>query len=387
MEADSKPTPNFQSTFKYVNNAQCQAIGIALPAVCILIVALRFWTRRKQKARTDFDDWLILAGLLWVCAMGVCFIIGASERVMGYPKKPDPDLPDEELEHYISPEYLLLEKLQFPFQIFLILAYGCIKASIVAFYRRLFVVTKRSPFDYITFLTQTVIGLWTITFLLLVIFPCGRHLWANWGSTADQFKFCPIGFTSEYGLAISDLIVDVFVFLLPIPLIWQLRLSIQKKIAVSGILLLGGAAVGASIARMVLYIEILNAITGSDPIIIDENQVLTVALWWSLLECGLALIAACLPTLSYLFTHFDVKARVASVRSIFSLRSAQSGTGFRSTEEEGGQIVPCDAPYTTIQYEGSMASNIKVVEEETRKGIENGNMNGTAREDIELGER
>lgn len=76
MEADGKPIPNFQSTFKYVNNAQCLAIGIALPAVCELIVALRFWTRRKQKARKDLDDWLILVGLLWVCAMGVCFIIG-----------------------------------------------------------------------------------------------------------------------------------------------------------------------------------------------------------------------------------------------------------------------------------------------------------------------
>ena len=60
------------------------------------------------------------------------------------------------------------------------------------------------------------------------------------------------------------------------------------------------------------------------------SEVLTVALYWSLLECGLALIAACLPTLSYLFTRLNLQSAVDSVRSVFSLASLRSSPG--STE-------------------------------------------------------
>lgn len=52
--------------------------------------------------------------------------------------------------------------------------------------------------------------------------------------------------------------------------------------------------------------------------------ILTVSLWWSLLECGLALIAACLPTLSYLFSRFSIQSAIKSVRSALSLRTASS---------------------------------------------------------------
>jgi hypothetical protein len=108
-------------------------------------------------------------------------------------------------------------QIQFPFQIFMMLAYGCIKMSIVALYRRLFVVDTRSVFGIVTMATQVVLVLWSLTFILLIIFPCGSHIWANWGSTGDQLALCPVVFTSEYGLTGSDLILDVYIFILPLP--------------------------------------------------------------------------------------------------------------------------------------------------------------------------
>jgi hypothetical protein len=61
----------------------------------------------------------------------------------------------------------------------MVLAYGCIKMSIVAFYRRLFVVDKRSMFGIVTFVTSIVLVLWSLSFILLVIFPCGTHFGPN----------------------------------------------------------------------------------------------------------------------------------------------------------------------------------------------------------------
>lgn len=98
----------------------------------------------------------------------------------------------------------------------MMLAYGCIKMGIVAFYRRLFVIDKHSLFGIVTMVTQVVLVLWSLAFILLIIFPCGTHVWANWGSSGDQLALCPVVFTSEYGLTGSDLILDLYIFLLPL---------------------------------------------------------------------------------------------------------------------------------------------------------------------------
>jgi hypothetical protein len=51
---------------------------------------------------------------------------------------------------------------------------------------------------------------------------------------------------------------------------------------------------------------------------------ITVSLYWSMLEAGLALIAACLPTLSYLFNKLSLSDVLNSLRSAFSLPSRLS---------------------------------------------------------------
>ena len=51
-------------TFPTVGAQESIAIGSALPAVCLLVVALRFWTRRLQKIQPGMDDWWAVAGLV-----------------------------------------------------------------------------------------------------------------------------------------------------------------------------------------------------------------------------------------------------------------------------------------------------------------------------------
>lgn len=51
-------------TFSYNDASQVLSIGTAIPAVCIVIVALRFFTRTLQHATLGLDDWLSLGGLV-----------------------------------------------------------------------------------------------------------------------------------------------------------------------------------------------------------------------------------------------------------------------------------------------------------------------------------
>ena len=51
-------------TFPFVDAQESIAVGLALPAVCLILVALRFWTRRLQKVQIGMDDWWAVAGLV-----------------------------------------------------------------------------------------------------------------------------------------------------------------------------------------------------------------------------------------------------------------------------------------------------------------------------------
>lgn len=51
-------------TFNFNDAQQVLSIGAALPAVCIVFVSLRFYTRLLQKTKLGLDDWLIFCGLV-----------------------------------------------------------------------------------------------------------------------------------------------------------------------------------------------------------------------------------------------------------------------------------------------------------------------------------
>jgi hypothetical protein len=55
--------------FPYASTADCYAIGIALPAVALVVTGLRLYTRRIQHASLGLDDWLIVAGLVGLAGL------------------------------------------------------------------------------------------------------------------------------------------------------------------------------------------------------------------------------------------------------------------------------------------------------------------------------
>ena len=109
------------------------------------------------------------------------------------------------------------------------LAYCFIKLSIVAFYRRIFVTHRGFAVDLLTKGISVVIILWSFTFIMLIVFACGKHFWANWGATGEQLIYCPVAFTSEYGLAISNLILDALIFIMPIPFVSSLAIHFMLR--------------------------------------------------------------------------------------------------------------------------------------------------------------
>ena len=89
-------------------------------------------------------------------------------------------------------------------------------------------------------------------------------------------------------------------------------------------------------------------------------------MYWSTLEAGLALIAACLPTLSYLFNGFSLQSAVRSVRSALSLGSMRS-TGKSSSGPSRAEVMSGsnhnnnnNNPYIDIEANDSSSSYAKM---------------------------
>ena len=90
-------------------------------------------------------------------------------------------------------------------------------------------------------------------------------------------------------------------------------------------------------------------------------------MYWSTLESGLALIAACLPTLSYLFNGFSVQSAVNSVRSALSLGSV------RSTRKSDVSRADVTNPYIDIEANNSSSSSYAKIFPRPEKAVADAN--------------
>lgn len=116
------------------------------------------------------------------------------------------------------------------------LTFGLIKISVVSFYRRIFVGQgfRRWSTGLLIF-----IGLWMLAFFLSLVLWCGVHPAAGWTSYKDILRYCVNLADLELAFAVTDTITDLAVILTPIPILWTLQLSVNRKIALTGIFLLG----------------------------------------------------------------------------------------------------------------------------------------------------
>jgi len=218
--------------------------------------------------------------------------------------------------------------------VLMIPANGLIKLSAIFLYRRIFVIIKGSTFDIISMILLVICLLWTVAFELATIFGCGRHF---------NYPWQPLIFVASCNtnvrldaLMISDLLTDIMTWLLPIPLVWKLNLKLSKKLGVIGILLLAAISLAAAVVRLLVQAQISN---GGYAAHTDVDFTLSILLYWSMIESGLALIAACLPTVQAIrHVGGPLRSSFASVRSTLKFSSGPSSRSPASEDLEHSEI-------------------------------------------------
>ncbi|KAK5991300.1 hypothetical protein PT974_09580 [Cladobotryum mycophilum] len=292
-----------QEQVYYQRPGYVASCGIVLSVLAIAAVLTRFWSRFKYKQGLKTDDWLIIPALILTVGQGINLVYGVGKKSLATRAILPPDFVNNP-NAANTPQLILMSQLEFAYILMIPLALGFTKLSFLAFYMRIFTVSKRSA---------VAMFLWTMIAIVA------------WGSNDDIAQNCMQTFKAVYGLCVSDFITDVLIILTPIPLIWNMKLSTRKKMATSGVFLLGIVAIGASLTRLIVTVQL--AQEGFDP---NEDKILTVTtyMYWGMVESGVSVVVACLPHLSFL-------ARVVSFDSTGNPVIARALTGWSLRRSTG----------------------------------------------------
>ncbi|KAL2839307.1 hypothetical protein BJX68DRAFT_247884 [Aspergillus pseudodeflectus] len=268
-------------------------VNFATQVICLvvvtIVVALRFLVKARLRKPLELEDWTTILG--WVLFVGFCAnMIILGNYGGGYHAW---DVSESDMINFQKASYAVT--LVYVPMVFVI------KVALLAVVLRIFAVDRQKVM--LVYGTIVVLLLYYIPALFIKIFFC-KPISAYWygveatnGTCLDQRKVIIADAT-------ISMISDFWILVLPIPMLWSLKMTLNKKLRVIGILGAGGLATGFSIWRLVMMVE--------------ESRTPDTTWFWihcvltGNAEAGIGLICACLPTLSSYIVTRKLKSQSGS---------------------------------------------------------------------------
>ncbi|KAI1653577.1 hypothetical protein F4813DRAFT_252728 [Daldinia decipiens] len=209
----------------------------------VLSTVFRLWvkTRLSPQRRLAFDDYFIVWATITavaVCIAGlICGVSGGLGRHMEA-------LPTEVIETFLLVDYI--------FSHFYDFAIASTKLSVLALYYRIFAATK---FRILVIATAVCVVIWLIVMEIILGLGCQPvQGWWNAGAAATATCVDKLAFT--YSTNIINLIFDMWIFTMPIPIILGLQASMEKKIGLCFLFSMGLGTCAISAARLSVVISV-----------------------------------------------------------------------------------------------------------------------------------
>ncbi|KAF2796645.1 hypothetical protein K505DRAFT_373057 [Melanomma pulvis-pyrius CBS 109.77] len=263
-------------------------------ALSVLAVGIRFWSRIITKSRLWWDDWLALAALLLAIAQCVLTIYWTSIGLGKHAK----DLPPSHLMAGLK----ILYANYFLYDVGISLP----KLSALFFYARIFRVSQR--FAYSLWAVGALVVSWILFAVLSAIWQC-KPISRAWdprvhGTCLDYYEWW-------LGSAISSVIIDTIILIMPLPSLWKLSLNLGRKLLVVGVLV-----IAISVGRLVANVR------GAHALQLDVTYNIIPIGDWLVAETPISIVSICLPSI---FTF--VKRGITE--GPYSLISTKSGSSLK----------------------------------------------------------
>ncbi|KAI0525674.1 hypothetical protein F5B22DRAFT_658467 [Xylaria bambusicola] len=299
------------------NGPSLLVAAIVTLSISSLSVALRTYVRAGMTRSFQIDDWVMLAGLANFtvsCSFifaGFSYGLGRHNRSLSQ---------RDEIE---ALKYQALATASYVSNMWLI------KLSIGLFLFRL----ADQRYKWILGISIVVVGIWSLTLFFWNIFQCSP-VPAQWDYTIlarDPESHCVSAdeiVNAAYALSALTILSDWLYALLPIPMIWRVKMTTQAKISVIAVLSLGVFASIATIIRLKFLADITD--------VTDILHAGTDAMIWTLVEPGIAISAASLVTIRPLLRRWKIRGFTHSERS--------RGTGAPSQDQKRVSKMPGFGP-------------------------------------------
>ncbi|CAJ2512980.1 Uu.00g010990.m01.CDS01 [Anthostomella pinea] len=276
----------------------------------ILAVAFRFYARHLTRAGYGADDWLAAAALFFTLALNGIFLGATIEgAITGHS-------PVRDGWPVTTPLQIVAQKYKYAFQITEKVVFGLVKLSLLFLWKRLFGSSK--PFRIVCRVMIPITVAWTLAFLFTTIFQCGTRWTMNWAPIGIFLTQCIESLNVLTVFSVTDILSDLIIIAMPVPVIWRLHQPTRKKIALTSIFLVGFFTIGAGIARTYMYLVTSYDKEDNPDFIAD----FTLCILWSEIEANVAMLVCCMPTLAPVIGKFG--GRILS-----SIHTTGSGKGFR----------------------------------------------------------
>ncbi|TRX89180.1 hypothetical protein FHL15_009878 [Xylaria flabelliformis] len=267
--------------------------------------------RHLRRTRLSADDWLCFAGLLIGYTCCALQLYAAIDGQLGQHQRLGPDgqpILDD-------PRFLVFERTKLAVNVLSPIGFGLVKASIVVLYEGIF--HNIRPFRYSAYVMLGLLFAWSLSFFfanLFICFPVTALIEPFYG------KKCVDRAAVFLSTLVTDLIFDILILLMPIPVVLRLHLPRKDRFGVLGMFLLGATQVPAfqrprehksltaffsvvavSIARLAQLLEVNSQYL---KFAYDQTYYTSPAFFWANIELSVAVVSACLPTLKPVLSFF-----------------------------------------------------------------------------------
>ncbi|KAF6232414.1 hypothetical protein HO173_009519 [Letharia columbiana] len=258
----------------YVKHITVLSVFSGLAAVAVV---LRFWARRIQKMSLELNDYLIVPGL--VCALGETAV-----NIYGCCFGTAKEMSQEDIMKAI----IFSQKSQFMCPIIWVASVTFIRASIVFLYIRIF------PTRFFRIVCYLVLAVNLCFFVGTILADCliCQPISYRWDRTVGGTGSCGDQKSLDLFIGIFNLFLDVTAVVLPMPVLWGLKMAVGKKMMLSGMF-----GMGTAICAITLY-RIYDTSTIA---VSNAQEAYAVIAMLTSLEALLGVINACLPVLKPIF--------------------------------------------------------------------------------------
>ncbi|KAI5867648.1 hypothetical protein GGS23DRAFT_592944 [Durotheca rogersii] len=286
-----------------------QAFCIVVLIISILAIVLRFWSRAMSqpplnKSRFWWDDWVALAATATVASLLsltlLAIALGGGKHIWMIP-------PDD---------LQLLIRVLFSTYLVYDLGLALAKASALLFFSRVFpAYTTPRWFSVMIKVTHLLNVAWFIGIVLGTFFMCDPPA-KNWNPVLPGT--CGTMSNLYIGSAVPSVAIDLFILILPVPLVWTLQVSRVKKFSITAVFILGYCSIVVSIGRLITVLRAGESVND------DVTYEGIPAFFWIEAEIPVMLLSISLPAMMPLARHVGVRyfePLITAVSSVFSSKA------------------------------------------------------------------